>query len=301
MAQTAVAPAGTSASRRWEDGLDEDEKYAFDTGGYVVLRQLLTPEEVNACNEAIDAMTVFDELVGSESYSGGSPLMRGRFNLFNRLVDPIMTLQPSAGAVHALDAVADALHAAAEAVPQVDRGTIALEDLRAVLNRFELDGWTLNTEQVEALIQTADELSREGFKPVVGKPHRVGEARDGLISVGCSNWRISGQLSWPQPHCEPFREFLCHRRLQPVLNTILGHGYRLDHGPCASRCIGYLACLLLYCRAFFTRDAVCADVAIMRDGCDGHNLHGGGYERFNESGFTEGYQASTHAYLRYCS
>ncbi len=24
----------------------------------------------------------------------------------------------------------------------------------------------------------------------------------------------------------------------------------------------------------------------MRDGCDGHSLHGGGYERFNESGFT---------------
>lgn len=33
-----------------------------------------------------------------------------------------------------------------------------------------------------------------------------------------------------------------------------------------------------------------ADVAIMRDGCDGHNLHGGAHERFSAHGFLEGYQ-----------
>jgi hypothetical protein len=212
-------------------------RYAFDTGGYIVLRQLLTPEEVHECNEAIDAMTHYADLVGSESYSGGSPLMRGRVNLFNRLADPIMALLPSTGTV-APSAATDAVHAAAEAVPQAGRGKIALEDLRAVLQRFELNGWKLNAEQIEALTETADNLSREGiWKPVAGKPHRLGEAADGLVSVGCSNWRIGGQLSWPQPHCEPFRELLCHPRLQPVLNTILGPGYRLDHGPCASCCV----------------------------------------------------------------
>eukprot|EP01047_Picozoa_sp_COSAG01_P126433 COSAG01_NODE_55576_length_324_cov_0.684444_1_plen_107_part_11 len=107
-------------------------------------------------------MTQYAELVGSESYSGGSPLMRGRIHLFNRLVSPILALvEPSTGALGVeADAVADALHAAAEAVPQVGRGMIAPEDLRAVLNRFELDGWRLHTDQVEALVQTADKLSR---------------------------------------------------------------------------------------------------------------------------------------------
>ena len=74
--------------------MDEDEKYAFDTGGYVVLRQLLTPEEVATCNAAIDAMTDYSSLQGSESYSGSSPLMRGRENLYNRLAGPIAALHP---------------------------------------------------------------------------------------------------------------------------------------------------------------------------------------------------------------
>ena len=90
-------------------------------------------------------------------------------------------------------------------------------------------------------METAVELSREGgFVPVAGRPHQVSAPDDGLLSVGCSNWRIGGQLEWPQPHCEPFRVLLCHPRLQPVLDTVLGRGYRLDHGPY---------------------------VAIMRDGC----------------------------------
>jgi hypothetical protein len=45
------------------------------------------------------------------------------------------------------------------------------------------------------------------------------------------NGESRGMLQWPQPHCEPFREALYHPRLGPVLDTILGRGYRLDHGP----------------------------------------------------------------------
>ena len=248
---TVAAPNG----QRWAEGMDEDEKYAFDTGGYVVLRGLLTPEEVARCNEAIDAMADHESLVGSESYSGGSPLMRGTNNIFNRLAGPIAALKPGADA----DAVAGALHGITES----GRGVIPVEELHAALERFELDGWKLQPAQIDALMETAVELSREGFVPVAGRPHQVSAPDDGLLSVGCSNWRIGGQLEWPQPHCEPFRELLCHPRLQPVLDTVLGRGYRLDHGPY---------------------------VAIMRDGCDGHNLHGGAHERFSAAGFMEGYQ-----------
>ena len=40
--------------------------------------------------------------------------------------------------------------------------------------------------------------------------------------VGGSTNEFRGMCEWPQPHCEPFRELLCHPRLQPVLDTVLG-------------------------------------------------------------------------------
>ncbi|MBN98282.1 MAG: hypothetical protein CME16_03395 [Gemmatimonadetes bacterium] len=36
------------------DAVNDDEKYLFDLAGYLVLRQVLTPEDVARCNEAID-------------------------------------------------------------------------------------------------------------------------------------------------------------------------------------------------------------------------------------------------------
>ena len=158
--------------------------WAFsDLSSTVVLRQLLTPEEVARCNEAIDAMADHESLVGSESYSGGSPLMRGTNNIFNRLAGPIAALKPGADA----DAVAGALHGITES----GRGVIPVEELHAALERFELDGWKLQPAQIDALMETAVELSREGgFVPVAGRPHQVSAPDDGLLSVGCSNWRI---------------------------------------------------------------------------------------------------------------
>ena len=40
-----------------------------------------------------------------------------------------------------------------------------------------------------------------------------------------------GLLELPRPFCEPFREMLAHPQTIPHLNTILGEGWRLDHGP----------------------------------------------------------------------
>lgn len=59
---------------------------------------------------------------------------------------------------------------------------------------------------------------------------------------------MGGMLGWDKPNCEPFREVLAHPRLAPILNSLLGTGYRLDHSP-----------LLL----------------TMTKGADGHTLHGG--------------------------
>ena len=38
-------------------------------------------------------------------------------------------------------------------------------------------------------------------------------------------------LELPKPLCDPFREMLAHPNTIPHLNTILGEGWRLDHGP----------------------------------------------------------------------
>ena len=40
-----------------------------------------------------------------------------------------------------------------------------------------------------------------------------------------------GLLDLAKPFCEPFREMLAHPKTTPHLNTILGEGWRLDHGP----------------------------------------------------------------------
>eukprot|EP01051_Picozoa_sp_SAG22_P014340 SAG22_NODE_1726_length_3712_cov_4.345143_1_plen_235_part_10 len=54
-------------------------------------------------------------------------------------------------------------------------------------------------------------------------------------------------MGMPQPYCQPFRDMLALPALIPYLNTILGEGWRLDHGP------GLIA---------------------MDKGCEGGQLHG---------------------------
>lgn len=55
-------------------------------------------------------------------------------------------------------------------------------------------------------------------------------------------------MQLPSPFCDPFRNMLAHPSTTPHLNTILGEGWRLDHGP------GLIA---------------------MDEGCSGGGLHGG--------------------------
>ena len=56
--------------------MTDDEKYLFDLMGYLVLEQVLTPEEVARCNEAIDLHA--GRLVEDErSLAGGSEALEG--------------------------------------------------------------------------------------------------------------------------------------------------------------------------------------------------------------------------------
>ena len=41
---------------------------------------------------------------------------------------------------------------------------------------------------------------------------------------------FNGMLTWEQPWCQPFRDLLAHPNLVPYLNTLMGRGWKLDHG-----------------------------------------------------------------------
>jgi ectoine hydroxylase-related dioxygenase (phytanoyl-CoA dioxygenase family) len=58
---------------------------------------------------------------------------------------------------------------------------------------------------------------------------------------------LGGLLSWPSPWGDPFRDMLAHPRIVPYLNEILGKGFRMDHN---------------------------AGLITMRQGAEGHTLHG---------------------------
>ena len=47
-----------------------------------------------------------------------------------------------------------------------------------------------------------------------------------------------GLLSFPRPHCDPFRELLCHKKLIPYLNTLLGRGWRINYDDSISSTAG---------------------------------------------------------------
>merc|ERR1740130_1528484 len=42
---------------------------------------------------------------------------------------------------------------------------------------------------------------------------------------------MGGMLFWEQPHCEVFRNMLCHPKLVPYITELCGMAYRLDHQP----------------------------------------------------------------------
>lgn len=80
---------------------------------------------------------------------------------------------------------------------------------------------------VEAHMDTLHE--RTGKLRTSGLYGRQSKALEGDGRTGRKD--MGGMLGWTKPHCEPFRNFLCHPRVVPILIELLGVGYRLDHSP----------------------------------------------------------------------
>ena len=84
------------------------------------------------------------------------------------------------------------------------------------LSQDELD--CLNT----AVDASVDRRGEDGNSNIAGSKTLGGTHKRGMYS---------GMLSWPKPHCQPFRDLIVHAKAIPYLNTIHGRGWRLDHSP----------------------------------------------------------------------
>ena len=67
-----------------------------------------------------------------------------------------------------------------------------------------------------------------------GPLQRDGHNSDGMTAFHDETQRRQvfwGMLEWPQPFCQPFRDLLCHPKIIPYLNTMMGPGWKMDHSP----------------------------------------------------------------------
>ena len=128
---------------------------------------------------------------------------------------------------------------------------------------FDLQGFLLirgflSTAEVKTLNESLDaNLDKRGE---YGEPNVLSGQWQGRPLEGrFSPFRhYSGMLTWQQPWCQPFRDLLAHPKLIPHLNTLMGRGWKLDHG---------------------------VDVLNSTAGCEGLKLHGSGNMTFNGSRF----------------
>eukprot|EP00592_Proboscia_alata_P000779 CAMPEP_0194368600 /NCGR_PEP_ID=MMETSP0174-20130528/16793_1 /TAXON_ID=216777 /ORGANISM="Proboscia alata, Strain PI-D3" /LENGTH=385 /DNA_ID=CAMNT_0039145013 /DNA_START=101 /DNA_END=1258 /DNA_ORIENTATION=- len=84
----------------------------------------------------------------------------------------------------------------------------------------------------------------------------AGDGNTGRFDMG-------GMLGWDSPHNSTFRRVLAHPTLAPILNELLGVGYRLDHSP-----------LLI----------------AQEQGSEGHTLHGGAITEAGEPAWPLAYE-----------
>ena len=121
-----------------------------------------------------------------------------------------------------MDALANTSRAITDETEQMSADEKYLFDL----NGFIVVRDVLSKEQLELANAAIDSLELEPSPEYF---------RDSIALKGeNSSTRLSPReslLELPKPNCQPFREMLAHPKTTPHLNTILGEGWRLDHGP----------------------------------------------------------------------
>lgn len=153
--------------------------------------------------------------------------------------------------------------------PAVEQGT-GLSPAAKYL--FDLNGYlilrnVLSPEMIDAANEAIDTYESTELHERSGKLRTsalYGRESENLKGDGSTGRKdMGGMLGWPKPHCEPFRDMLCHPAVVPALIELLGVGYRLDHSP-----------LLIS----------------MTKGAEGHTLHGGAITEAGEPAWPLAYE-----------
>jgi hypothetical protein len=152
---------------------------------FVVIRNCLTPDEVAACNAAIDRHA---HLITRppDSYSHGSSTLRGENNLITKLARAL--------GGDDLGAAGDRMVAAYEQARGGDDNTVTLGRLHEALAAAAPDKAAALGAVAEQAVDTQHLPQDEGC---------VGEER--VVQLGTSRGDLGGMLQWEQPDCEPFR------------------------------------------------------------------------------------------------
>lgn len=94
-------------------------------------------------------------------------------------------------------------------------GVLSAEELRLLNEAFD-ENQHLSEED-----ENHGPLQRDGHNEHIQAFHEETQRRQVF-------W---GMLEWPRPYCQPFRELLCHPKVMPYLNTMMGPGWKMDHSP----------------------------------------------------------------------
>lgn len=160
-------------------GMTEEEQYIFDLAGFVVIRNCLSPDEVAACNAAIDRHA---HLITrpETSYSHGSQALRGENNLITKLAWALGGDLSAAG---------DRMTAAYE-LAQARSGEdnlVTLGSLRDALSAAV-------PEKAAALGAVAEQAV--GSQHLTQAEGCAGEDR--VVQLGTSRGDLGGMLQWDQ-------------------------------------------------------------------------------------------------------
>ena len=215
-----------------------------------MIRGALAEGEVDELNAAIDHHLSLDKMQPHASMAGGTANLFGDSNVHVKIAKRLNSLRSSAAQTSAADVV---VQLGAAGFPPRDTERDA--------------GGRPQLTDAEALRAALEAISLGGVPLTADEQLAAMEAAEpderGNVRIGVGRTDVGGMLQWEHPWCDPFRRQLVNPAVRPYLQTLLGSGYRMDHMP---------------------------HLMISDKGCDGHNLHGGGANRFSKGGFLEAYQ-----------
>ena len=193
--------------------MNKDEDYGFDVAGYLHIPQLLSADEIEACNQAIDA-------VGRED---------GMLDWPEPWCDPFRALQEHAVLQPYLESLCGTGFAQDRSPVLVSGGSGYLV-LRGVMDEAWLGA---ANRAIEAALAMQEELPED-------HPTKLEEVRETALIYNDGEWpkdtssrlrgdihrpRLGGLYLLPKPHCEPFHRMIAQPAITRRLNWMLGYGH----------------------------------------------------------------------------